>query len=161
MLFKKLATLLLVAVVVGTGYSKDCRPPTLSDLEEVIPRIILAGESAADPVITVMSFNVVCRSYTEQRDRLRGVSAVVQYNCTGHFNCRSGTVVEQIEFGCGVNGKWTNNVEGSTDPSVILSQTTDATLSTTAREDCSACLSSQLAGFVGATTDSVTHCVGK
>ena len=56
---------------------------------------------------------------------------------------------------------WANDVEGSTDPSLIRSQPADATLSTTGREDCSACLSPQLANNVGATTDSVTHCVGK
>ena len=158
----------LVGVLVWTGYSQQqyCSPPTTSDLEGVISIIISSGDAAAPPTINLMSFNVVCRSFTDRRSLLRGVSAVVQYTCTGHSNCPSGTVVEQIESECGfgtdgVTVMWTNDVEGSTDPSLIRSQPADATLSTTTREDCSACLSPQLANNVGATTDSVTHCVGK
>ena len=155
----------LVAAVVGTSYSQDCLPPTASDLEGVISTIISFGD-AAPPTITVSDFNVVCQFFTQQEGLLRGVSAVVQYTCTGHSNCPSGTVVEQIESECGfgtdgVTVVWTNDVEGFTDPSLIRSQTADATLSTTTREDCSACISPELAGFVGATTDSITHCVGK
>ena len=158
--------LLLVAAVVGTSYSQDCSPPTASDLEGVISTIINSGDAAASPTITVSDFNVVCQFFTQQEGLLRGVSAVVQYTCTGHSNCPSGTVVEQIESECGfgtdgVTVMWANDVEGSTDPSLIRSQPADATLSTTAREDCSACISPQLANNVVATTDSVTHCVGK
>ena len=166
MLGAKLATLLLVAAVVGTGYSQGCSPPTASDLEGVIASITNVGDAAAPPTITVSGFNVVCQFFTQQEGLLRGVSAVVQYTCTDHSNCPSGTVVEQIESECGfgtdgVTVMWANDVEGSTDTSLIRSQPADATLSTTAREDCSACISPQLAGFVGATTDSITHCVGK
>ena len=158
--------LLLIASVVGTSYSQDCSPPTASDLEGVISTIINVGDAAAPPTITVSDFNVVCQFFTQQEGLLRGVSAVVQYTCTGHSNCPSGTVVEQIESECGfgtdgVTVMWANDVEGSTDPSLIRSQPADATLSTTAREDCSACISPQLANNVVATTDSVTHCVGK
>ena len=159
------AMLLLVAVVIGTSYSQECELPTASDLERVIPSIIQAGNAAAPPAINLIKFHFVCRSFTEEQDRLRGVSVVVQYTCTGHSNCPSGSatvpgVVEQMEFGC-VGGQWTNNVEGSTDPSLIRSQNTQATVSTTTRDSCSGCISPELANNVGGSTDSVTHCVGK
>ncbi|CAI8036485.1 CUB and sushi domain-containing protein 3, partial [Geodia barretti] len=83
-------------------------------------------------------------------------SVVVHYTCSGHNSCPPGTAVEQIESGC-ESGRWSNRVEGST--SFTRSQTTEASLSTTAREDCSACLSPELASELGITTDSVTHCV--
>ncbi|CAI8041021.1 Sushi, von Willebrand factor type A, EGF and pentraxin domain-containing protein 1, partial [Geodia barretti] len=80
-------------------------------------------------------------------------------NCTDHFNCQrgNGNVVEQIESGC-ESGQWSNRVEGSTEPTLIVHKPLSS-LSTTAREDCSACVSPELASELGITTDSVTHCV--
>jgi hypothetical protein len=159
----ELVTLLLVAVVVGSGYSQFCTIPTEESLkrdleQDVIPLIIQAGDASAAPTVNVSRLRIVCLRFYEQQDLLRGLSVVVQYNCTGHFNCPSGTVVEQIESGC-EGGQWSNRVEGST--SFTRSQTTEASLSTTAREDCSACVSPELASTLGVTTDTVTHCVGK
>ena len=156
-----LRTLLLVAVVVGTGYSQDdCSPPGRSDLESVITAIILTGDSAEPPQIILSNFNVVCRAFSQQQDLLRVVSVVVEYTCTGHSNCQSGTVVEQIESGC-QSGSWSNIVFGSSEPSEIVSVPNGATFSTTARDDCSLCLSTQLATGQGIPTDTVTHCVGE
>ena len=154
--------LVLVALLAGTGYSQDgCMPPTTSDLEAVITAIIRTGDSATEPEITVSNFNVVCRAFAQQQDRLRIVSVVVEYTCTNNNNCPSGgTAVEQIESGCD-SGSWTNTVFGSSEPSEIRSQSPVATLSTTARDNCSVCLSTQLAGGQGITTDTVTHCVGE
>ena len=154
--------LVLVAVVVGTGYSQDgCMPPTASDMERVIAAIIRSGDSATEPEITVSNFNVVCRAFAQRQDLLRIVSVVVEYTCTNNNNCPSGgTVVEQIESGCD-SGSWSNTVSGSSNPPEIRSQSPVATLSTTAREDCSFCLSPQLAAIQGPTTDTVTHCVGE
>ena len=167
MLGAKFATLLLVAAVIGTSYSQDCELPTASDLVGVIPSIIQGGDAAAPPTINLTELHFVCRSFTEEQDRLRGVSVVVQYTCTGHSNCPSGSatvpgVVEQMEFGC-VSGQWTNDVEGISNSNLIRSQNTQATVSTTTRDDCSACLSLELASSLrgSVTTDSITHCVGK
>ena len=165
MLGKKLVALLLVAVVVGSGYSQFCTIPTKEslkfDLEDtVIPLIIQAGDATAAPTVDVSDLRIVCLTFSDQQDLLRGLSVVVHYTCSGHSNCRSGTVVEQIESGC-ESGQWSNRVEGSTEPTLIRSQTTEASLSTAAREDCSACVSPELANTLGVTTDIVTHCVGK
>ena len=158
----ELVTLLLVAVVVGAGYSQFCTIPTKESLERdleqnVIPLIIQSAASAR-PTIDVSRVRIVCLTFYEQQGLLHGMSVVVQYNCTDHFNCPAGTVVEQIESGC-ESGQWSNRVEGST--SFTRSESTEANLSTTAREDCSACVSLELASELGVTTDSVTHCVGK
>ena len=154
--------LLVVAVVVGTGYCQSCSPPTASDLETVLEAIIQSGDASTDPVITIADFEVVCGAYAQQEGRLRGVSVVVEYTCSGHLGCPSGTVTEQIESGCS-SGSWTNNVLGTTDPSRIRTISPTATLSTTARDDCSFCISELLAddAGTGVTTDSVTHCVGE
>ena len=152
---------LLVSVLVGTGCSQDdCNPPSTGDLESVIATIILAGDSAAPPQINLLNSNVVCRAFSQQQNRLRYVSVVVQYTCTGHSNCQSGTVVEQIESGC-QSGSWSNTVFGSSEPTEIVSVPNGATFSTPARDDCSFCLSTQLAAMQGPTTDTVTHCVGE
>ena len=167
----KLAVLLALATVFAalpSAYQQDCAPPEAPDLESVIASLFSIGDGApTSPSVNVTAFNVVCRAHSNLQGSLKLASAVVQYSCSGHTDCTSRTVVvEQIESECGfatdgVTVVWTNNVEGSTDTSLIRSQPADATLSTTAREDCSACLSPQLANIVGATTDSVTHCVGK
>ena len=154
--------LLVVAVVVGTGYSQDCSTPNASDLETVLEAIIQSGDASTDPVITIADFEVVCGAYAQQEGFLRGVSVVVEYTCSGHSNCPSGTVTEQIESACS-SGSWTNNVGGTTDSSRTRTTAPTATLSTTARDDCSFCFSEPLADDAGAgvTTDSETHCVGE
>ena len=130
----ELLILLLVAVAVGTGYSRDgCLTPTSNDLKSVITEIIQGGE----PQITVLNFSIVCRAFAQQQHLLRFVSAVVEYTCTDSGNCPSGgTAVEQIESGC-QSGSWSNTVLGSSEPTEIRSQSPEATLSTTARDDCS------------------------
>ena len=154
--------LLVVAVVVGIGYCQDCSPPTASDMETVIAAIIQSGDASTDPVITIADFKVVCRAFSQQEDLLRGVSVVVEYTCTDHANCPTGTVTEQIESGCS-SGSWTNRVAGTTDPTRLRTTSPTATLSTTARDDCSFCFSEFLADDAGAgfPTDPVTHCVGE
>ena len=155
--------LVLVALLAGTGYSQDgCMPPTTSDLETVITAIIRTGDSATEPEITVSNFNIVCRAFAQQQDLLRVVSVVVEYTCTNNNNCPlGGTAVEQIESGCDTGGSWSNIVSGSSDPANIRSQSPEANLSTTARDDCSFCLSTPLATDQVVTTDTVTHCVGE
>ena len=152
---------LALAVVVGIVYCQDCSPPNASDLETFLAAIIQSGDASTDPVITIADFEVVCRAFSQQEDLLRGVSVVVEYTCTGHANCPMGTITEQIESSCS-SGRWTNNVAGATDPSRIRTTSPTATLSTTARDDCSFCLSELLADDAGVgTPDSVTHCVGE
>ena len=152
--------LALFAVVERGSAQMECPEPQVTDLEDVIALIILAGDASAPPDITLLNSNVVCRAFGEQQDLLRGVSVVVEYNCTGHSNCQTDTVVEQIESGC-LNGNWNNNVGGTTDSTVIRSPLNGASLSTTAGEDCSRCFSEQLAEDQGPSTDPVTHCVGE
>ena len=152
----------LVAVVIGTAYSQkdSCMSPSTSDLENVISTILAVGESGSPPLITLSNFTVVCRAFAQQQDLLRSVSVVVEYTCTGNSNCPSGAVVEQIESGC-QGGSWSNTVLGSSEPSEIRSQSPEATLSTTGRDDCSFCMSPQLASVQGVATDTVTHCIGE
>ena len=156
---------LLVAIVVGTAYSQDgledgCMSPTTSDLKSVISAILAPSDSGSSLQITLSNFNVVCRAFAQREGLLRFVSVVVEYTCTDHPNCPSQSVVEQIESGCD-SGSWSNTVVGSSDSSEIVSVPNGTTLSTTAREDCSFCLSTQLAAIQGPTTDPVTHCVGE
>ena len=150
--------MLVVAVVAGICSCQDCSFPTNDDLEEVISEIIATGDSSADVVINVMRFHPVCLAFGAQQDRYRLVSVVVEYTCSGHDDCPSGTAVEQIESECN-SGEWSNTVQGS----VLDTRSVppDANFTTTTREDCSFCLSPELASSIGPTTDSVTHCVGK
>ena len=152
--------LVLLSGLVLCGCQLDCPSPNSTDIAHVISLIVQSGEASSDPVVSISDFNFVCRAFGEQQGRLRGVSVVVEYTCTGHSNCQTDTVVEQIESGC-LNGAWSNNVGGTTDSTFILSPLDGASLSTTAREDCSRCFSTQLANDAGISTDPVTHCVGE
>ena len=148
----------LVAVLVGTGYSQNCMPPTTAQLESVIAAILTAEDMI--PEITLSNFTVVCRAFAQQQDLLRFVSVVVEYTCTGADTCPSETAVEQIESGC-QGESWSNNVLETTSSSLIRSQSPTATLTTSARDDCSYCasqalVSSQLGDYG---SDTTTHCV--
>ena len=161
MVLRVLVALATVFASLPSAYQQDCLEPVATDLQNVIALLIPTGDAAVTPQsVNVSDFHVVCRAHANVTGLLHTVSVVVQYTCSGHTDCPSGTVVEQIESGC-EGGQWSNRVEGST--SFTRSQTTEASLSTTAREDCSACVSPELAtnSLGGVTTDGVTHCVGK
>ena len=154
----KRLTVLIVAAVALISSCQECLFPTHGDLENVIEAIIATGENPAAPTVTVLGFQEVCLAFGVERDRYRGVSVVVRYTCTGTAKCPQGTVEEQIESGC-VNGAWSNIVEGSTDNT--RSENNEANFSTTTREDCSFCVSAELAPSYSLITDNVTHCVGE
>ena len=151
---------LFVALVAGICSSQqECLFPTNDDLVQVISEIFRTGDSPTPPTVTLLRFHPVCLAFGRQQDRYRLVSIVVEYTCSGNTNCPSGTVVEQIESQCN-DGVWSNVVLGSTENTRLV--TPDADFSTTTREDCSLCLSPELANsVVGVTTDNVTHCLGK
>ena len=147
---------LAVGIVICSGQD-ECDPPTPSQLEDVISLIIRAGDNAAAPTVDLTDYNIVCRAFGEERDRLRIVSVVVEYTCTGHVNCQTVSGVEQIEAQCN-GGIWTNDVAGSTDG--VRTQMPQATL-TTDDDICASCLSPGRAVASGAgTSDIVTHCIG-
>ena len=154
-------TIVFLAIVVGICYCQDneCASPTNTQLQDVIGSIIEGGDNSGTAVVELMDYHLVCRAFGQQQSLLRFVSAVVQYSCTGHANCLPDTVTEQIEAGC-INGQWDNNVQGSNDN--IRSMTTEASLTTGTRDNCSTCVSPELTPNVGLPTpDSVTHCVGQ
>jgi len=136
----------------------DCAYPTDSDLENVIMSSIPTGDNPATPTVNVLDFHPVCLAYSQERDRYRFVSVVVQYNCTGNADCPSGTAVEQFDSQCS-GGTWSHSVQGDVDNTRTENPT--ANFSTTTRENCSLCLSPATAAGFSLTTDNVTHCVGK
>ena len=149
-----------MAVVAGLcSCQRECSFPTNDDLEVVIARITMVGDSPSTPTVNVTRFHPVCLAFGEQQDRYRSVSVVVEYTCSGNANCPSGSAVEQIESGC-IDEEWTNRVLGGTD---VRSVFTEANFTTTTREDCSHCFSPELAASIGApdNIDSVTHCLGE
>ena len=147
-----------MAIVAGICSCQKCSLPTNNDLEEVIKDIIEVDDSSSTPNVNVTHFHPVCLAFDDVQDRYRAVSVLVEYTCSGHPNCPSGTVVEQIESECD-NGVWSNVVRGSMDHT--HSQTTEASFSTPTREDCSLCVSHELGASLSLVTDSVTHCVGE
>ena len=152
--------MLFLALAVGVSYSQNnCLPPTPSQLEEVISDIIKEGDNAAAPTVVLTDYNIVCRAFGEEEGQLRQVSVVVEYTCTGHARCPTGSVVEQIEAECN-EGAWTDNVAGG--PDDVRTQLPLATLTTSDRDDCAFCFSPTKAANSGAggTSDNVTHCIG-
>ena len=149
---------LVVATVAGICSCQMCTLPTNGDLEDVIREIIEADDSSSTPNVNVMSFHPVCLAFDDIQDHYRAVSVLVEYSCTGNPSCPSGTAVEQIESECS-NGEWSNTVRSSTE--FTRSTTTEASFSTSTRQDCAFCVSPELGDVLSLTTDSVTHCVGE
>ena len=132
-----------------------CALPTKGDLKKVIEEIFKAPITTVD----VMNFHLVCLAFDDVQDRYRGVSVLVEYTCSGHGNCPSGTAVEQIESECD-NGVWSNTVHGFTVTVSNRSQTTKASWETSTQKNCSFCLSPKLESH-RYVIDPVTHCVGE
>ena len=139
----------------------DCAFPTNSDIESIMVDAIQNSDSPAEPTITLIGdFHTVCLAFSEQKDRYRAISVLVQYTCVGSSRCPSGTVTEQFEAECSDNSnEWTNNVLGSTVFTRTMSPS--ATTSTQRREDCSFCANPENIMGSGVTTDTETHCVGE
>ena len=154
-----LSLLLVVGLIVRPAFCQmDCPGITEAALENVIRNNIPTGDNPATPTIDVLDFHPVCLAYSQERDRYRFVSVVVEYTCTGNARCPSGTAVEQFDSQCS-SGTWSHIVLGDADN--IRTESPTATLSTTTREDCAFCLSPATADTFSLTTDTVTHCVGK
>ena len=153
-----LATLIVALTAGGVSGQMDCPEITETALENVIRNSIPTGDSPATPTVDVLSFHPVCLAYSQERDRYRFVSVVVEYTCTGNANCPSGTAVEQFESQCS-GGAWSHSVQSNTDDTRTENPT--ANFSTTTREDCAFCFSPALATTLNITTDIDTHCVGK
>ena len=159
---RRLLVVTLVALLVASVSCQelDCAFPTNSDIDRIVSNAIQSADTPAEPTITLIGdFHTVCLAFSEQKDRYRAISVLVQYTCEDNSNCPSGTVAEQFEAQCNDNNEWTNNVLGST----VFTRTMfpSATTSTQRREDCSFCASPEKANDVGTTTDAVTHCVGE
>ena len=138
----------------------DCALPTGSEIEAVLRELIAVGDSASTPDINVISFTPRCLAVSEQRDRYRAISILVNYTCTGNTLCPAGgTGEEQIESQC-VNGFWSHVVFGSAEFTRDATPE-DAPASVPTRRDCAFCASLALAMANGIQSDDVYHCVGE
>ena len=149
--------LVLVSLLATSGNCQDCSYPTSEDLEDVLKQILASpGET---PVIDINSVHVVCLAFSNQKDRYRAVSVLVEYFCSGSSNCSMSGASEQIDSECDA-GNWStvSSVPGSMED--IRSQSPTADFFTAVREDCSFCLRPELAERVTLKADSITHCVG-
>ena len=153
-----IAALIIVLTAGGVSGQVDCPEITEAALENVIVNNIPTGQGSPPPKIDVLSFHPVCLAYSQERDRYRFVSVVVQYTCTGNANCPSGTAVEQFDSQCS-RGTWSHSVLSDFDNT--RTKNTTANFSITPREDCSICASFPTATGSSLTTDPVTHCVGR
>ena len=154
------AALIVVLTAGGATGQMDCPEITEAALENVIRKNIPTGDSPPTLTVDVLSFHPVCLAYSQERDRYRYVSVVVEYTCTGNANCPSGTAVEQFDSQCS-SGTWSHSVHGDVDNIRTVNPT--ANFSTTAREDCGLCFSPATVTGLRLTTvtDTVTHCVGR
>ena len=152
-----IAALIVVLAAGDASGQMDCPEITEAALENVIENNIPSG-NGSPPTVDVLSFHPVCLAYSQDRDRYRFVSVVVEYTCTGHVNCPSGTAVEQFDSQCS-GGTWRHSVVGDVDNTRTENPTAD--FSTTTREDCAFCFSPAIATSLSITTDNVTHCVGR
>ena len=142
---------------------ENCPFPEAANITAIIGQSIAIGESTSTPTITLAGdFTLVCMAFSEQKDRLRAFSALVQYSCSGNSNCPGGTAIEQFEAECTmVDQVWTNRVRNTA--GLSRTESPMATAFTTPREDCSFCASPAVNVAVGLPRppDEVTHCVCK
>ena len=153
-----IAALIVVLTAGGVSGQMDCPEITEAALKDVIGNNIQTGEDPHPPTVDVLSFHPVCLAYSQERDRYRFVSVVVEYTCTGHANCPPGTAVEQFDSQCS-RGTWSHIVASSADNTRTVVPTAD--FSTTTREDCAFCFSPTTAAGFSFTSDTVTHCLGR
>ena len=157
------ALALLVCLLGRASCQLDCAEPTESDFANVISLVIPDSENPTTPEINLIRFRTVCLAYSQERGRFRGVSALVEYTCTGNAACPADAVVEQFEADC-VDGSWSHLVRGSIENT--RTQMPDASFTTTElRENCAFCYSPGLANAAGVpagnTPDEENHCVGE
>ena len=155
------AALCVAEALCGDETDRGCASPTRSQLENaVIGPIVENGANPGTAVIELMDYRIVCRAFDLQQDLLQYVSVVVQYSCTGHENCPSGTAKEQFEASCN-DGQWGIGVLGAS--ASFHSMPTEGTSITTARDDCFLCASQALISSVSypLTADPLTHCTGE
>ena len=148
----------LIVVLTAGGVSQDCPEITEAALENDVIVKSIPEHDISTATVDVLNFHPVCLAYSQERDRYRFVSVVVQYTCTGNANCPSGTAVEQFDSQCS-SGTWMHSVLGDFDNTRTKKPT--ANFSTTPRENCSLCVSPATATGPRLTTDPVTHCVGR
>ena len=155
----------LVGLLVGSVWCQqlgNCPFPEAANITAIIGESIAEGDSTSTPTITLAGdFTLVCMAFSEQKDRLRAFSALVQYSCSGNSNCPGGTAIEQFEAECNMDQVWTNSVRNTA--GLSRTESPMATESTTPREDCSFCASPAVNVAVGLPRppDEVTHCVCK
>ena len=158
MLLTIIAAVIVVLTAGNASSQIDCPEITEAELETVIKDGIPGHRDFGIPTVDVLDFHPVCLAYSQERDRYRYVSVVVEYTCTGNANCPSGTAVEQFDSQCN-SETWSHIVASS--PDNIRTVVPTADFSTTTREDCAFCFSPATAAGFSLTTDTVTHCLGR
>ena len=133
----------------------DCAFPNATVLESLYNYTDF-GEGSGSPSVNVTTFHPVCLAHSQERNRYRFASVVVEYAimyCSDE-SCTMSTEThrqQQIDIEC-VEGVWEIN---SMDTNLIANS-----LSTT-REDCAFCLSPQNSVGASIVIDNITHCAGK
>ena len=155
----------LVGLLVGSVWCQqlgNCPFPEAANITAIIGESLATGESTSTPTITLAGdFKLVCMAFSEQKDRLRAFSALVQYSCSGNSNCPGGTAIEQFEAECTMDQVWSHRVRNTA--GLSRTESPKANASTTPREDCSFCATPDVNVAVGLPRppDEVTHCVCK
>ena len=133
---------------------QDCAYPTDEDLAEIIHSAITAGVPFPPVDIYVLNTTALCLSHSLERDRYRHASVLTEYSCNGLSTCSNLTVVEQFVIHC-EESVW-NSPANATNVSMLPL----GNFSTTQREDCTSCITSDMGEMTGVIVDPVTNCVG-
>lgn len=154
------ASAVVLAFCFGPVLSQtDCTLPTNNDIATLIVSVLQSGHDLNITTIDVTDFQLLCLAYSEEQNRYRYFSVLVEYTCIGNTNCPSGTAIEQLDSQCN-SGVW-GGVGGNFED--IRTQDPIDTSSTFTREDCALCISPDLISILGIpiVADNETHCVGE
>ena len=157
----------LVLLSPTLAQDRDCNFDDLfisNKLETLIRATVLAGDNTDTPSITVYRNHTVCLAVGRLMKKVSSISLVIEYTCTGNYNCPGGSqnsekYTEQFDFGCNKK-RW--SLEQLSDFGVARERNTLANFETAIRRDCGACFRRYLSGSGSYVPfDQITHCVSK
>ena len=149
---------LLATLLIALCNGQQCSMITQSDLGSVAApstnglissALTIGAENAANPLVQLLEYHVVCEVVAPTRGTYCYVSLVANYTVDFEFR------TTQFDFGCTERNEWDTVVAGSSDS--IVMDPPDGSFDTIPRSDCGVCISPRRYSD----SDTETHCVRK
>ena len=153
-----------LALIFPTFAQENCNLDelfTYNKLNTLISNTIMTGDNTAVPNIVVHETHTACLSVGPSIGNVSSISLLVKYSCTGNAECPRGNSIEQFDFGCNFQNKWTSGHYSNSQ--ATRHKKPIANFATALRKDCAACFTQHPGTDQDSSLpfDQVTHCVSK